>query len=105
MKAVLSEIQPTQEQVEEKELREMAPEKFEPHPLLKPQVPKGQVRYRTLTREETQKLIEQSNKPIQSEPKPAPKHYDTYLPEEVQALIEGTYHPNKFKHLRKKKSK
>jgi hypothetical protein len=46
--------------------------------------------------------MEASNRPIENDPKPTPK-YDTYTFEEVQALIAGNYHPEMFKHKRKKK--
>lgn len=105
MRNVLAENQPTPEEQEESELRRIAPHKFDPDAILESRIPRTgrkKVTYKTLTREETRKLIEASNKPIENEPRPKPK-YDTYTFEEVQALLAGNYHPDMFKRKRKKK--
>jgi hypothetical protein len=103
MRNVLAENQPTPEEQEEQELRRIAPHKLDPDAIPgRPFREKKTAEYRALTREETRKLMEASNRPIENDPKPTPK-YDTYTFEEVQALIAGNYHPEMFKHKRKKK--
>ncbi len=98
MTAVLEERQPTEREQEELELRELAPEKFEP---FIPQIDRPQAReisYRPMTREECAWLLAQSNKPIEKEPPvETNKTYRTYTQEEVQALLRGDYDPQNSK--------
>lgn len=96
MTDVINERQPTEREQEELELRELAPEKFEPYI---PQVehPRREVTYRNPTREEVAWLLAQSNKPIEQEPVPEKKDYPTYTREEVAALLRGDYDPANFK--------
>lgn len=95
MRDILAERQPSQAEIEEQELMEIAPEKFEP-PVLPGRKTSGKMKYRTLTPEETQALIEASRAPF--EPPPASensaKPYNTYTMEQAVALINGTYDPN-----------
>lgn len=105
MKDVISERQPTEKEQEELELREIAPEKFEPPvpALLRPPHLQGkqnrELRYESPTREQVAWLLEQSKKPIKSEEpiKKSNTNYRTYTREEVAALLNGTYNPENFK--------
>lgn len=87
MIAVLEERNPTDREIEELELRELAPEKFEPPIIAIDRPPKTEGNYRPLTREETAALLAKSNKPVQSEPIPDKKNYRTYTMEETVALL------------------
>lgn len=102
MTAVIEERQPTEREQEELELRELAPEKFEPFIPQIDRPPVREVTYRHITREECAWLLAQSNKPIEKEPAPKPNNnYRTYTREEVQALLRGDYDPENFKKHRK----
>ena len=103
MKNVLAESPNIKRDQEEEELRKIAPQKFNPGvENILPRRKNKRTEYRTLTPEETRKLLEASEKPIKQEKK-AKKEYDTWTLEEVAALIAGTYDPKNFK--RKKKVK
>ena len=74
-----------------------------PSPV-KIETPKKKVHYKTLTREETRKLIEMSNKPIETKKaEPSKVQHRHWTREEVAALVRGDYHPDKFKYLNRKK--
>lgn len=105
MQNVLDENKPTVDEQEEQELRRIAPQKFNPDAILGvcPCANK-KTEYRTLTREETRKLLEASNKPIQQEPsEPSRIKHKTWTREEVQALIAGDYDPADFKRKKTRK--
>lgn len=98
MTAVLEERQPTEREQEELELRELAPEKFEPFIPQIDRPPAREVSYRPMTREECAWLLAQSNKPIEKEPAAETNYnYKTYTREEVQALLRGDYDPQNTK--------
>lgn len=91
MLAVINERQLTEEQVEELELQEIAPEKFDPEIQFKINKEhsnvKGDFRYTTYTREEVADLIFTSKAPyVQPEPLPM-REYPTYTQEDVAALM------------------
>jgi len=96
MKDIIAERQPTEAEQEELELREIAPEKFEPPipALLRPDNTQSthKIKYTTYTREQITWLFAQSEKSVQQEPiKEFNTNYKTYTPEEVAALIKGDY--------------
>jgi hypothetical protein len=88
MVAVLEERYPTEKELEELELRELAPEKFEPPIPAIDRPPKTDGYFRPLTREETAALLAASNKPVKDEPLPAYTNYHTYSQEEVRFLLQ-----------------
>lgn len=96
MRDILAERQPTEAEIEEEELMEIAPEKFEPPTLLGRKSTPGKMKYRVLTPEETRVLIEASKAPFEPPPvsENSTKLYNTYTMEQAVALINGTYDPN-----------
>jgi hypothetical protein len=59
--------------------------------------------YVPLSEERTRELMAAKDTTIKSEPKPVnAKNYRSLEPEEVAALIQGNYHPDKFRYLRGK---
>lgn len=101
MKVVLAE---RKVETEEQALRRIAPQKFESQQEYKIKKTK-KFTYKCYTREEVRKLIERSKQPLEQKPaKPIDySKISSWFPEEVAALIDGMYHPKKFKYLRKKK--
>ena len=89
MEAVLEERYPTDKELEELELRELAPEKFEPPIPAIDRPPKTEGPWRPLTREDVARLMAASKKPVESEPVVTYTDYHTYSPEEVQVLLEN----------------
>jgi hypothetical protein len=96
MEAIVNERQLTPAQEEELELKQTAPQKFDPDLQFKlnksAASPKREPsRYRTLTREEVAELLAASNEPIKSTPPLQPIDYLTYSREEVQELMRQHY--------------
>lgn len=95
MNAIIKERQLTPEQEEELELKEVAPEKFEPEfdAELEFKVNKKAsdrykpMSYRPMTREECAALIAASNAPVEPFPVPERREYPTYTREQVQELM------------------
>lgn len=98
MKDILAERQPLDQELDEEELREIAPEKFEPPTLLGRRSTPTKMQYQVLTPDEAQALIDASSAPFEVEPvseKPVRAH-PTYSMEESVALINGNYDPKIF---------
>jgi len=89
MIAVLEERYPTEKELEELELRELAPEKFEPPIPAIDRPPKTEGAWRPLTREQVADLLAASRKPVEQEPIQTYTNYHTYSREEVQLLLEN----------------
>lgn len=92
MLAVISERQLTEEQITQLELEEMAPEKFDLDIQFKVNKEhsdvKREIRYRTLTREECNRLVAASKAPFEPPPVTTPpRDYPTYTREQVEALM------------------
>lgn len=108
MRAIIDERQLTPAQEEEMELREVAPEKFEPEfdPELEFKINKKAADpvktdgMRPYTREEVARLLAASNAPIEPTPAAPRKEYETLSREQVQALM--TEH---FAYLEREKKK
>lgn len=98
MKSVLAERHITKPKTEE----ELYPEKYGQEPVEEWSPGGVHVTYSVLTREQTRALFEKSEKEVEEKPKPKQEH-DTYSMEEVAALIQGDYHPDKFRYKKRKK--
>lgn len=94
MKDILSERQPTEEELE----RIAVPEKYDPPFLPGSKSGIKKMKYRTLTLEEVQALIAASEAPFtpETESEKPNRQYPTWTLEETLALIDGTYDPNNF---------
>jgi len=91
MRAVIDERQLTEEQIEQLELEEMAPEKFDPEITFKvnksvSNVPK-ETSYGTYTREQVAKLLAASKAPCEPTPPREITHYPTMTREQCEALM------------------
>ena len=99
MLAIINERQLTEEQVENLELAEIAPEKFDPEITFKVNKqasthPK-EVRYGTYTREEVAELLAASDAPfIQHEPLPEPCTYEPMSRSECERLVREHFEYN-----------
>ena len=94
---ILADTQPTKEEIAEKELKRIAPQKFDPDIEIKLLRKTKKITYRELTREEARKLVEASSIPVVSEISHHQAEYSTYTHEEVQALMDCNYDPHEFK--------
>ena len=99
--AIINEKQITEAQAIQLELKEMAPEKFDPEITFKVNKSASNVtkefRYGTYTREQVAKLLAASNAPCEVEPKPlttTAKQYPTITREECERLVREHYEYN-----------
>lgn len=97
MKGILANKQP------EKTEEDMYPEKYGNSKDDRDWQPGAKTEYTTLTREDVQWLIKQSQAEFKPEEREVTKYHRTWSREEVAALIRADYHPDKFRYLDKKK--
>ncbi len=100
MSNVLKENKPTAEEVEEEELRRVAPQKLDPVAKKDPlTLVNKKIKSKALTREEAYRLVLASDPPVEQDYSPpsfiSGKH-EMWSQEEVQAIVIGNYNHTHF---------